>query len=707
MDMNPSFDDFDEQLEILEDDVVPIPRKGKQSIFSSTASSAAIPPVFSSQKTKTVGPLDYFFVNNMDQVVSQGKQKGAKDSKKYDESQKKVRDSVVQYFVKWMYDAGIPFNAVKYDSFKEFCRASSYCTHDWKPPSYHEVRVTYLNKEIQSTKILLKEYEADYKKYGCSLMADGWTDGKNRTLINFLVNGPRGTIFLESVDASGFSHTGLKLFDLLEKYVEKIGPKNVVQLVTDNASANISAGKYLTIRFPHIFWTPCAAHCLDLMLEDLFKIPVMKKVYERGMMVNGYIYNRPQVLNMMREFTGQREMVRAGKTRFATAFLTLKRFQKQKVNLRKMFTSEKWNTSRFAKEVEGKRATEIILMPSFWNHVVYAIKVGGPIIKVLRLVDGEKKPAMGYIYEAMDRAKEAIALAFNNNEEKYQKIFEIIDKRWTDQLHKPLHAAGYFLNPEFFYTNPEIEKDAEVMKGLYECVEKMCEDVDVQDKITYQLSKYKNADGLFGGSMAIRHRNKLSPAEWWLAYGSTTPQLQDFAVRILSLTCSASGCERNWSMFQHLHSKRRNRLAQKRLNDLVFIKYNRALKRRYDLRDKIDPISLDDIDDSNEWLMGGLDNEENNLVFGDDDLTWGDVGRAAGVGEPIYGFRSRASSSSNEVRASTSKTTRKRPISHLLDEEEEEIDVDQESGEDQEEYKSECSRDSDDSMEEDELDLDD
>ncbi|XP_073059753.1 uncharacterized protein [Primulina eburnea] len=205
---------------------------------------------------------------------------------------------------------------------------------------------------------------------------------------------------------------------------------------------------------------------------------------------------------------------------------------------------------------------------------------------------------MGYIYEAMDRAKEAIALAFNNNEEKYQKIFEIIDKRWTDQLHKPLHAAGYFLNQEFFYTNPEIEKDAEVMKGLYECVEKMCEDVDVQDKITYQLSKYKNADGLFGGSMAIRHRNKLSPAEWWLAYGSTTPQLQDFAVRILSLTCSASGCERNWSMFQHLHSKRRKRLAQKRLNDLVFIKYNRALKRRYDLRDKIDPISLDDIDDS-------------------------------------------------------------------------------------------------------------
>ncbi|XP_073138291.1 uncharacterized protein [Henckelia pumila] len=143
------------------------------------------------------------------------------------------------------------------------------------------------------------------------------------------------------------------------------------------------------------------------------------------------------------------------------------------------------------------------------------------------------------------------------------------------------------------------------MKGLYSCIEKMCEDTEFQDKVTDQLSTYKNADGLFGVTMTIRQRNKLSPSEWWLAYGSTTPQLQDFVVRIVNLTCSAFGCERNLSMFHHLHSKRRNRLAQKHLNDLVFIKYNRALKRRYDLRDKIEPISLDDIDEINEWRIGG------------------------------------------------------------------------------------------------------
>ncbi|KAL0373241.1 UNVERIFIED_CONTAM: hypothetical protein Scaly_1005700 [Sesamum calycinum] len=88
-----------------------------------------------------------------------------------------------------------------------------------------------------------------------------------------------------------------------------------------------------------------------------------------------------------------------------------------------------------------------------------------------------------------------------------------------------------------------------------------------------------------------------------------------------------------------LYTKRRNRLEQKRLNDLVYIKYNRALRRRYDARDTIDPIALDDIDANNELLLGRLnlseedDYEENARVYEDDDLTWGDVARASGGDE--------------------------------------------------------------------------
>ena len=77
-----------------------------------------------------------------------------------------------------------------------------------------------------------------------------------------------------------------------------------------------------------------------------------------------------------------------------------------------------------------------------------------------------------------------------------------------------------------------------------------------------------------------------------------------------------------------IHSKRRNRLDHQRLNDLVYIKYNRALKRRYNEHNTIDPISLKDIDDNNECLIGIMEYEDSHggaqkdFVFDDDNLTW-------------------------------------------------------------------------------------
>nr|KYP59194.1 hypothetical protein KK1_014625 [Cajanus cajan] len=68
-------------------------------------------------------------------------------------------------------------------------------------------------------------------------------------------------------------------------------------------------------------------------------------------------------------------------------------------------------------------------MPSFWKNLVFILKVMAPLVKVLRLVDSEKKPNMGYIYEAMDKAKETIMKSFKN-ESKYKDVFAFIDKRW-------------------------------------------------------------------------------------------------------------------------------------------------------------------------------------------------------------------------------------------------------------------------------------
>ena len=58
---------------------------------------------------------------------------------------------------------------------------------------------------------------------------------------------------------------------MLDEVVDEVGEENVVQLVTNNAANYKLAGEMLMKKRKCLFWTPCAAHCLDLMLEDFEK----------------------------------------------------------------------------------------------------------------------------------------------------------------------------------------------------------------------------------------------------------------------------------------------------------------------------------------------------------------------------------------------------------------------------------------------------
>jgi len=99
---------------------------------------------------------------------------------------------------------------------------------------------------------------------------------------------------------------------------------------------------------------------------------------------------------------------------------------------------------------------------------------------------------MGYIYEIMEKAKETIMKSFNNNESKYKDIFTIIDNRCTCQFHHPLYVVGYFLNPEFYYSNPKMEYDLKVTNGLYVCIKRLVPTKDVQQKNLTRLPLYKS-----------------------------------------------------------------------------------------------------------------------------------------------------------------------------------------------------------------------
>jgi hypothetical protein len=52
--------------------------------------------------------------------------------------------------------------------------------------------------------------------------------------------------------------------EFLMNVIKEIGPEKVVQVITNNAYVMKAARSLIEVEYPHIFWTPCVVHTLNL-----------------------------------------------------------------------------------------------------------------------------------------------------------------------------------------------------------------------------------------------------------------------------------------------------------------------------------------------------------------------------------------------------------------------------------------------------------
>ena len=90
------------------------------------------------------------------------------------------------------------------------------------------IREKLLKRAVEKIDVMLQEFRDEWKKTGCSIMSDGWTDKKRRSICNFLVNSPKGTVFLYSLDTLDISKTIDKVLKMLDDVVNFVGEENCV-----------------------------------------------------------------------------------------------------------------------------------------------------------------------------------------------------------------------------------------------------------------------------------------------------------------------------------------------------------------------------------------------------------------------------------------------------------------------------------------------
>ncbi|XP_031268224.1 uncharacterized protein LOC116126685 [Pistacia vera] len=516
------------------------------------------------------------------------------------DAQKQKQDDADKKIAAFYFHNSIPFSAAKSVYYQEMVKAVAECGVDYKAPSYEKLRSTLLEKVKDDIHDYYKKYRDEWKETGCTILCDSWTNGRAKSLVVFSVACPKGTFFLKSVDVSGNEDDATYLFELLESVVLEVGVENVIQVITDSAACYVYAGRLLMNKYSSLFWSPCAAYCIDKMLEDIGKQEWVDMVLEEAKTVTRYIYSHAWTLNMMRKFTGGKELIRPRMTRFVSNYLSLRSILIHEENLKHMFSHSEWLSSIYSRRPDAQMIKSFLYLDRFWKSAHEAVSMTEPLVKMLRIVDGDM-PAMGYIYEGIERAKLSIQAYYKGVEEKYVPIWEIINRRWNVQLLSPLHAAAAFLNPSIFY-NPNFKIDLKMRNGFQEAMVKLATTDKEKIEITKEHPLYINAQGALGTDFAIMGRTLNAPGDWWASYGYEIPTLQRAAIRILSQPCSSHWCRWNWSTFESVHSKKRNKVELEKFNDLVFVHCSLWLQGICKSRDrKCKPIIYDEIDVSLEW----------------------------------------------------------------------------------------------------------
>ena len=189
----------------------------------------------------------------------------------------------------------------------------------------------------------LSKMTNSWNERGLSIVSDGWTNVKGKPLISVLAVYVSGAIFLSSYDYSDKFKTDTNIVESSLETIERIGPYNVVQLITDNATNCKAAGAIIEDKYPNIFWSGCLVHTMNFLMHDIIKNkqPQFKwlgDLYKRGKKMIRFITNPSNTHGLFRTHS-KSELLKIAKTRFASYYLTFKRLLKVRDSLVVMVSS--------------------------------------------------------------------------------------------------------------------------------------------------------------------------------------------------------------------------------------------------------------------------------------------------------------------------------------------------------------------------------
>ncbi|XP_072067062.1 uncharacterized protein [Arachis hypogaea] len=199
-----------------------------------------------------------------------------------------------------------------------------------------------------------------------------------------------------------------------------------------NAANYVATRRLLESEFPRLYWSSCEAHCVNLMFQDIKKLEEVSETVSQVSMI-----------------------------------------------------TKEWTSSAYSKEAKAKKFVNQVLDSKFYNQCTDIIKLIEPLVRVLCIVDSKDRAAIGFLYQAIYKAREEMVKRFQKIKRVVDPYLKILDTHWDSHLRKNLHAVGYWLNPVFRFNAREFEKHKQTTSGLLDVIERYTySDADLNSKLT-------------------------------------------------------------------------------------------------------------------------------------------------------------------------------------------------------------------------------
>jgi Protein of unknown function (DUF 659)/hAT family C-terminal dimerisation region len=453
--------------------------------------------------------------------------------------------------------------------------------------------------------------------YGYTIASDGFTDTSHRPLFNFIINTATSAMFHSTAEGGSGMKTAAAVAELFHPLMEEHGRK-VTAITTDSAAVMKAAGRLLEVRYPWVTWIPCAAHQVDLVMKKICKLPAFARVITNMRAVVVWMRRHQVPLAVYRQRCNLSLSI-PGATRFGSTVLCLERLTSQEVlkAAQCVFTADDFQTwvkqQNKQQRLKARKAQSILSNQEQLATAKMLVQLLQPCMNVLRLFDRDM-PVSGFVYKAMLDLRTSAAKILQQRQYKVaaadqERVLAVIDSQSQVMIYD-LHRAAYAVNPRYVQDvrqllQPDesgmITQDASrLKKAVQTMLNKLCPSADMAATALHQFNHvYVVGRGAYAGEQftAAAQNSSIAPHQMWVDYEADAPELAAVARKLLAVWPHATPCERNWKDTNNQHTKTRNRLSKKRVEQLVYCSSNRRqLKRRRLLDDK-----------AYEWVGAGKD----------------------------------------------------------------------------------------------------